>query len=102
MVCPRSRARWPYSTGKGSQHINTRYYFAVDEIKNKELEVTHCPTADLVSDYNSRPLQGKLFCKHRDTVMGIKEEDFDEYKERYVAVLKQYDLYENEGDLFDM
>ena len=60
------------------------------------------PLGDLVADYNSKPLQGSLFVKHRNVILGVREEDFDLYKEMYVAVLKQYDLYVNEEDLFDL
>ena len=38
----------------------------------------------------------------RNIILGVREEDFDLYKEMYVAVLKQYDLYINEEDLFDL
>ena len=34
---------WPFSTGKGSKHINVRYYYVVDKIKNKEVKMIYCP-----------------------------------------------------------
>ena len=34
--------------------------------------------------------------------MGIKNEDFKRYKDMYVESLKQYWLYENEDDLYDL
>jgi len=79
-----------------------RYYFAVDKLKTGELKIRHCPTDKLVADYNSKPLQGYLFVKHRNTILGVAEEDFAEYKQRYVEVLKQYNLYDNEEDLFEI
>ena len=93
---------YPYSTGKGSQHIHVRYYFAAHKIKSKELRIVHCPTDKLVADYNSKPLQGGLFIKHRNTLLGVKEEDFKLYKEMYTEVLKQCDLFADEEDLHDI
>ena len=46
----------------------------MDKIKNKELKIIHCPTEELVSDYNSKPLQGKLFYKHHNTIMGTSKQ----------------------------
>lgn len=93
---------YPYSTGKGSQHIHVRYYFAVHKIKSKELRIVHCPTGKLVADYSSKPLQGMLFTTHRDTLLGIRKEDYSLYKEMYAEVLKRYDLFVNEDDLCDI
>ena len=90
---------WPYSTRKGSQHINIKYFFATDKIKNKEIKMIHCPTEEMIADYNSKPLQGKLFYDNRNRLMGLNTEDFDKYKEAYVEILKSYELYENEDDL---
>ena len=34
--------------------------------------------------------------------MGTQPKDFDCYKRMYIKVIKQYELYENEKDLFDI
>ena len=101
-VCIILHKNWPFSTGKGSQHINVRYFFVVDKIKNKEVKVIFCPTDKMVADYQSKPLQGVLFVTHRNTIMGVRPEDFDRYKRMYVEVLKHYELYDDEDDLFDI
>ena len=93
---------WPFSTGKGSKHINIRYFFAVDKIKNKEIKVIYCPTEEMIADFNTKPLQGKLFFYFRDKIMGIREEDFKRYKDNFVESLKQYGLYEGDDDLYDL
>jgi hypothetical protein len=90
---------WPFSTGKGSKHINIRYFFVVDKIKNKEVKIIYCPTEEMIADFNTKPLQGKLFFYFRDKIMGINKEHFARYKAKYVESLKQYGLYENEDDL---
>ena len=78
---------WPFSTGKGSKHINVRYYYVVDKIKNKEVKMIYCPTDEHTGDYNSKPLQGKLCFDHRNTIMGICEQDFGYYKQLYIKAL---------------
>ena len=54
---------YPYSTQKGSKHSihDVRYFFAMDKLHNKEIQIKHCPTEEMVADYNSKLLQGKLF-----------------------------------------
>ena len=78
---------WPYSTRKGSQHINIKYFFATDKIKNKEIKMIHCPTEEMIADYNSKPLQGKLFYDNRNRLMGLNEQDFDKYKDTYLSLI---------------
>ena len=87
---------YPYSTRKGSKHIHVRYFFAVDKLKSKELKILHCPTTELVADYNSKPLQGKLFETHRNTILGIKESELEDYKREYLAIIKKYDLMDDD------
>ena len=47
---------WPYSTRKGSKHINVQYFFVIDKIRNKEVKIIYCPTKLMVADYNTKPL----------------------------------------------
>jgi hypothetical protein len=42
-----------------------------DRIAKGELKVQWCPTADMIADYMTKPLQGKLFRKFRDIIMGL-------------------------------
>jgi Reverse transcriptase (RNA-dependent DNA polymerase) len=59
------------SAGQRSRHINIRYFFIKDRIANGEITLIHCPTAKMIADYFTKPLQGALFVKFRDLVMGI-------------------------------
>ena len=93
---------WPFSTGKGSKHINIRYFFVVDKIKNKEVKIIHCPTEEMIADFNTKPLQGKLFLYFRNKIMGIRMEDFKRYKEKYMESLKRYGLCDEEDDLYSL
>ena len=93
---------WPFSTGKGSKHINIRYFFVVDKIKNKEVKIIHCPTEEMIADFNTKPLQGKLFLYFRNKIMGVRIEDYNRYKDRYMESLKQYGLCVKEDDLYTL
>ena len=59
------------SAGQRSRHINIRYFFIKDRIANGEINLIHCPTALMIADYFTKPLQGALFTKFRDPIMGI-------------------------------
>jgi hypothetical protein len=74
------------STGKMTKHINIRYFFCTDRIKKGELSVEYCPTLDMIADYFTKALQGSLFRKLRDLILGIKPADFEQYKRRYEEI----------------
>ena len=58
-----------------SRHINIRYFFIKDRVDAKKLEIVHCPTEQMLADYFTKPLQGKLFHMFRDVIMGWKHVD---------------------------
>ena len=59
------------SSSKRTKHINIRYYFVTDRIKKGELNVEWCPTGDMIGDFMTKPMQGALFQKFRDQIMGV-------------------------------
>ena len=58
----------------------------------------YCPTGQTIADYMSKPLQGYLFHKFRNLVLGISEKDFEQYEREYEEVIKRYGLDDNERD----
>ena len=52
--------------------INIQYFFVKDRVDKGEIEVEYCPTYHMVADYFTKPLNGKLFRKFRDIIMGYK------------------------------
>jgi len=54
--------------------------FVVDKIKNKEVNIVYCPTGKMIADFSRKPTRGKLFEFQRNTIQGIKVEDFRLYK----------------------
>ena len=98
--CVLMHKNYPFSVGKGSKHVNVRYFFVVDKIENKEVRVACCPTEETVADFSSKPLQGKIFVIHRNAMLGVSAEEFDVYKQWYKEAIKRYDLWDElEDDL---
>ena len=60
------------SATKRSRHVDIRYFWTTDRIKDLEMEVVYCPTEKMLGDFFTKPLQGKLFRLMRDIVQGIK------------------------------
>jgi len=61
------------SSSKRTKHLNFRFYFITDRINNNELSVEYCPTEEMVGDFFTKPLQGKLFYKFRHLIMNLRE-----------------------------
>jgi hypothetical protein len=59
------------SSSKRTKHINIRYFFITDRINMNELSVVWCPTGNMIGDYATKPLQGAVFKKFRDFIMGV-------------------------------
>jgi hypothetical protein len=54
-----------------SRHINIRCFFVKDRIASGEIKLIHCPTGIMNADFFTKPLQGLLFEKFRDIIMGF-------------------------------
>ena len=61
------------SSGKQTKHLNIQYFFISDRVSRGELSVQYCNTLEMVGDYFTKPLQGKLFYKFRSIIMNLKE-----------------------------
>jgi len=60
------------SATKRSRHVDIRYFWTTDWIKDMEMEVVYCPTERMLADFFTKPLQGKLFRIMRDVVQGLR------------------------------
>ena len=69
-------------SGKTTKHINIqiRYFFVIDKIKKEEAKLIHCSTEEMISDYFTHLLQGKMFTYFRDLIMGISMAEYKQYK----------------------
>ena len=55
-----------------SRHVDIRYFFVKDRVDKKEIDIDYCPTYQMLADYYTKPLQGKMFHAYRDVLMGWK------------------------------
>jgi len=51
--------------------MNIRFFFIKDRVSLKEILIEYCPTAEMVADFFTKPLQGKQFDKLRDQIMNL-------------------------------
>ena len=55
-----------------SRHIDVRYFFTKDRLMKGEIQLEYCTTEKMIADFLTKPLQGKLFQKFREVIMGWK------------------------------
>jgi hypothetical protein len=53
------------------KHVNIGYFFITDHIDKGDVSLVWCPTGDMIGDFMTKPLQGALFWKFRDQIMGV-------------------------------
>ena len=51
-------------------HINIQYLFITDRFTQVHVSLVGCPTRDMIGEFMTNPLQGALFRKFRDQIMG--------------------------------
>jgi hypothetical protein len=59
------------SSSKRMKHVNIWYFFITDRIDKGDVSLVWCPTGDMIRDFMTKPLQGALFWKFRDQIMGV-------------------------------
>ena len=84
------------SSSKRTRHINIRYYFVTDRANCGETKIKHCPTAEMLGDYFTKPLQGGLFNKFRDRILNIQTYPSDVPTEGHRIVLGRDHLHATE------
>jgi hypothetical protein len=57
------------SSGKRTRHLNIRYFFITDRVKNGDIVIDYCPTTEMTGDYFTKPLQGAQFRKFRAAIL---------------------------------
>ena len=65
------------SESANTKHINVRYFFLKDRIDKNEVELKYVPTENMVSDILTKPLQGALFLRLRNILLGHASDDAD-------------------------
>ncbi|KAL7572571.1 hypothetical protein ACA910_000390 [Epithemia clementina (nom. ined.)] len=59
------------SSGKKARHIEIRYFFIMDHVKQGKINVQYCPTENIVADFFTKTLQGAIFRKLRAMLMNL-------------------------------
>ena len=67
------------SSSKRTRHINIRYFLITDKVRKKEVKIKYCPTEEMLADYLTKPLQGALFRRLRNALMGMTDEEYLSY-----------------------
>ena len=57
-------------TSERTRHIKIRYFFIKQFVDSGELEIEYCPTDQMIADILTKPLQGDLFLRLRDLLLG--------------------------------
>ena len=57
---------------KNYRHIDIKYFWLKDRVNKKEVEIQYYLTHLRLADYFTKPLQGKLFRRFREVIMGYK------------------------------
>jgi hypothetical protein len=65
------------SSSKRTKHIKIQYFFIKDRVARNELTIKHCPTAEILADHLTKPLQGASFKKFRAEIQGISADVSD-------------------------
>ena len=58
------------SSGQKTKHMDNRYFWIKDRLESEKIKVVYCPTLQMLADFFTKPLQGTLFKKFRDVVLG--------------------------------
>jgi hypothetical protein len=61
--------------GPKSRHIDIRYFFIKNCLDLEHIDVKHCLTEQMLANFFIKSLQGSLFRKFRDVIMGHKHID---------------------------
>jgi len=59
------------SSSKCTRHLDVRYYFVTDKIKNGEVKIEYCPPKYMLGDFFTKPLQGGAFVRMRDKILNL-------------------------------
>jgi hypothetical protein len=59
------------SNGKHTKHIAIHYFFVTDKIRAEKISPKWCPKGKMIADFLTKLLQGAMFWKFRDLLMGV-------------------------------
>ena len=67
------------------------------------MKIVCCPTEKMVADYSSKPLQGRIFVVHRNTMLDVSVNDYKLHKRWHKESFDRHQLWDDmEKDLDDL
>ena len=57
------------SNHQASKHINPKFHFTRDKLKDGVIKVEHMPTGEMIADMLTKPLNAEMFRKFRDLIL---------------------------------
>jgi hypothetical protein len=60
------------SSGKQTRHLDIKYLYIMDLIKQKEVTIQYCPMDAMLADYFMKPLSGLKFHRFRKAIMNCR------------------------------
>ena len=75
------------SVEKGTRYARIGYFFVTNKFEDKEIKVLYYPTDKMLANCFTKPLQGSLLITHRNSLIGIKEDDFIKYLKEYSELM---------------
>ena len=55
-----------------SRHVDIKYFLVKDRVDKKEVEIRYFPTTLMLADFFTKLLQGQLFRRFREVIMGYR------------------------------
>ena len=59
------------SAGRRSRHLNIKYFFITDMVKQNEAKLEYCATKNMIADYFTKPIQGAKFKRFRKGILNF-------------------------------
>ena len=87
------------SCGDKSRHIDIRYFFIKDVLRRENIDLQHCPTERMIADFYTKPLQGSLFVKMRNFIMGLDDAFCEERVENCEDLNKSKNTSSNDNNV---
>ena len=80
------------SSKHGTRHLDIRYFYISDRVEKGDVKIIYCPTKEMIADYFTKPLQGEVFIKFRNLILGIRTNDDKLYLDDYHDILEHFAL----------
>ena len=71
------------SCSKRTRHLDIKYFYITNHIKNGNIRVEYCPSKKSTADYMTKAVQGSLFVKFQNRILGLDDEDIRIFRGKF-------------------